>query len=393
VRRSRPAPPPRGLRARLLLGFGSVSAVTALVTAPTAILVGLGVGYLHPTWASGVGHFMLRALPSQVSVGSIALACLAAAAVVGTVSVAVALLVSGRVLRPVRQIAQAAERVASGDLEVRLVPEGHDELADLVTTFNTMTAQVRASVDELRRLEANARRFASNVSHELRSPLAAMTAVTQVLEARMSEVGGDEARAMALVVEGIFRLERLVEDLLEISRFDAGTVVLDREEIRLVDAIAACLELRDWTGLVSVDVPAELTVNADRRRLDVILANLIGNALHHGAAPFEIRARVFDDGSQGLVRLGVRDHGPGLRPEVLPAVFDRFYKAEAARSSSGGSGLGLAIALENARLHGGSITAANAREAGALFILTLPLPSLTLKSVAERRRDAVATVK
>ncbi|MGH2881493.1 MAG: sensor histidine kinase, partial [Solirubrobacteraceae bacterium] len=103
-----------------------------------------------------------------------------------------------------------------------------------------------------------------------------------------------------------------------------------------------------------------------------MLANLIGNALKHGAAPFEVRADIVLDGLQGKLRVTVRDHGPGLASEALTAVFDRFYKAEAARSPSDGSGLGLAIALENARLHGGSITAANAPGAGATFTLALP---------------------
>jgi two-component system sensor histidine kinase MtrB len=224
-------------------------------------------------------------------------------------------------------------------------------------------------------MEANARRFASDVSHELRSPLAAMTAVTQILEDRSATMDTEEARATALIIEGITRLGRLVEDLLEISRLDAGTVVLDQETVRVADAVDTCLNLRDWTDRVSIDVPAYLTVTADRRRLDVILANLIGNALKHGAAPFEIRAAAVLHGLRGNLQVTVRDHGPGLAPEALPVVFDRFYKAEAARSPSDGSGLGLAIALENARLHGGSITAANAPGTGATFTLTLPLSS------------------
>ena len=356
----------RGLRTRLIVAFGFVSAVSATLAALATIVIHQMANGYHNK------HILFLTLPAHISRTTIAVDSAVVALIVLVIATAAALLAARRVLHPVGQLAQAADRVASGDLGARLIPEGQDELSRLVATFNAMTAQVQRSVEELSRGEANARRFASDVSHELRSPLAAMTAVTEILDDRSATMDPDEARATALVIEGIARLGRLVEDLLEISRFDAGTIVLDQETVQLDDAIDACLKLRDWTDRVSIDVPPYLTVTADRRRLDVILANLISNALKHGAAPFEILADITLDGMQAKVRVMVRDHGPGLAPEVLPVVFDRFYKAEAARSPSDGSGLGLAIALENARLHGGSITAANATGTGATFTLTLP---------------------
>lgn len=376
--------PGRGLRARLIIGFVSVSAVTAALTVLAMVLIRLIVANYYGK------HFLFVALSAHMSRSLVDVVSGAVGLIVLMIATAAALLAARTVLRPVGQLAQAAGRVASGDLDVRLVPEGHDELSSLVATFNAMTAQVEESVEELRRMESNARRFASDVSHELRSPLAAMTAVTEILEDRSATMDVEEARATALVIEGITRLGRLVEDLLEISRFDAGTVMLDQETVRVADAVEACLKLREWTDRVSVDVPAYLMVTADRRRLDVILANLIGNALKHGAAPFEVRADVVLDGLQGKLRVTVRDHGPGLASEALTAVFDRFYKAEAARSPSDGSGLGLAIALENARLHGGSITAANAPGAGATFTLTLPRHSESTASDDTKHKTAVA---
>ncbi len=364
--RWRASRPGRGLRARLIIGFVSVSAVTAALTVLAMVLIRLIV-------ENYVGkHFLSFALPAHISRSLVNVVPAAVGLIVLMIATAAALLAARTILRPVGKLAQAAGRVASGDLDVRLVPEGHDELSSLVATFNAMTAQVQESVLELRRLEANARRFASDVSHELRSPLAAMTAVTEILEDRSGTMDTEETRAMTLVIEGITRLGRLVDDLLEISRFDAGTVVLHQETVRVADAVDACLKLRDWTDRVSIDVPTYLTVTADRRRLDIILANLIGNALKHGAAPFEIRAATVLDGLQEKLQVTVRDHGPGLAPEALPVAFDRFYKAQTARTPSDGSGLGLTIALENARLHGGSITAANAPGTGATFTLTLP---------------------
>jgi two-component system sensor histidine kinase MtrB len=320
-------------------------------------------------------HILFLTLPADISLTMIVVDSTVVALIVLTIAATAALLIARRVLHPVGQLAQAADRIASGDLDVRLTPEGHDELARLVATFNTMTAQVQQSVEELRHMEANARRFAADASHELRSPLAAMTAVTEILTDRAAALDAEEARVTALVVEGITRLGRLVEDLLEISRFDAGTIRLDLETLRLADAVDACLALRDWDGRVRVDVPDYLIVTADRRRLDFVLT--------HGAPPVEIRAAAILDDPARRLRVTVRDHGPGLPPDALTAVFDRFYKAEAARSPSDGSGLGLAIALENARLHGGSITASNGPQSGATFTL----PRRTIGSL----NDAAST--
>jgi two-component system sensor histidine kinase MtrB len=125
-----------------------------------------------------------------------------------------------------------------------------------------------------------------------------------------------------------------------------------------------------------IPLPSERGIHArlDPRRLDVILANLIGNALKHGGSPVRVSVRASDaKGGQGAeVVIAVRDHGPGIPDDVLPHVFDRFYKASASRPRSDGSGLGLSIALENAHIHGGEITAANSPEGGAVFTLRLP---------------------
>jgi two-component system sensor histidine kinase MtrB len=219
-------------------------------------------------------------------------------------------------------------------------------------------------------MEARARQFAGDVSHELRTPLTAMTAVTGVL-GENAGMTGDAAAAARLVRQEIFHLNRLVDDLIEISRFDAGTAQLVAEEdIDVAAAVSRCLRARDWTD-VRTGVPAGLTVRLDRRRFDVIVANLAGNALRHGGPPVTVTAGLQPDGRHLVV--AVRDHGPGLPPAAIPHVFDRFYKADTARARSEGSGLGLAIAWENARLHGGHIEAGNHPDGGALFTVVLPL--------------------
>ncbi|MFJ4473836.1 ATP-binding protein [Streptomyces xanthochromogenes] len=285
-----------------------------------------------------------------------------------------ALFAARRVLRPVRHLRTAAERITSGALDTRLDVTGDDELAELTGTFNTMATALERDNAELRRMEANARRFAADVSHELRTPLAAMAAVTDALDedAHSGRLPPDTADAVLLVGDETRKLARMVEDLMEISRFDAGAAALHLDEVSLRTLLRKTLALRGWEepGQVVTRLPEaqEVRVRVDARRIDVVLANLIANALRHGAPPVTVEARVVD----GNLVIEVTDRGPGIPDDVLPYVFDRFYKADAARARSEGSGLGLAIARENVRLHGGTLTAANSPCSGAVFTVNLP---------------------
>jgi len=302
---------------------------------------------------------------------AVVLFCLAAIGLLLAVITGVAVAASRRVLQPVRRLAQAAQRMSGGDLSVRIQPRGRDELAQLVTSFNGMAAALEDKIGELQRLEARARQFAGDVSHELRTPLTAMTAVADILTEHPG-LTGDAASAAQLVRQEIHHLNRLVDDLIEISRFDAGTAQLVTDETDIATAIGRCLRARGWAD-VGTDVPAGLAVRLDRRRFDVIIANLVGNALRHGDPPVKVTAAIQPNGQGGQLALEVRDHGPGLPPLAIPRVFDRFYKADTARARSEGSGLGLAIAWENARLHGWHIGAGNHPDGGAVFSLNLPL--------------------
>ncbi|MET7397266.1 ATP-binding protein [Dactylosporangium sp. NPDC005572] len=283
-------------------------------------------------------------------------------------AVLLALLAARGVLRPVRELGTAARRLGEGDLTTRLTVRGSDELADLARTFNTTAETLEQHVGDLRRMEADARRFVADVSHELRTPLAAMAAVTDVLDEEAPQLTGDAGKAARLVSQETQSLTRLVDDLIEVSRFDSGTAALALDAVDVAAAVTATLRARGWSDHIETDLPDGVHARLDPRRLDVILANLVGNALRHGAEPVAVRLRAEPD----ELTLEVADHGPGLAPEVLPRVFDRFYKADTARARSAGSGLGLAIAWENARLHGGTLVAGNAPGGGAVFTLRLP---------------------
>ncbi|WP_436839919.1 ATP-binding protein [Streptomyces albogriseolus] len=290
-------------------------------------------------------------------------------------AVVLALLAASGVLRPVRALRGATRKMAAGHLDVRLKVTGSDELAELSRSFNETAAELERTVAELRRLEARGRRFVADVSHELRTPLAAMTAVTDVLDQR---VEGETGEALRLVSEGTHRLSVLVEDLMEISRFDAGAARLNRDDIDLAESVRRTVASRWRPEEVELRLPApgELRARVDPRRLDVVTANLVGNALRHGEPPVRVTLGARDDRAV----LEVTDNGPGIAAEALPHIFERFYKASTSRARSGhgsgdgdSSGLGLAITAENVRLHGGRIHAANRPGGGAVFTVELPL--------------------
>ena len=283
------------------------------------------------------------------------------------------------VLRPVQRLGDAARRLGEGRLDTRLRVSGTDELAELSRTFNNAAEALQRRVEELSAREEASRRFVADMSHELRTPLTAITAVTEVLEDEADSLDPMIAPAVRLVVTETRRLGDLVENLMEVTRFDAGTARLTLDAVDVSDMVTACIDARAWLDAVQLDAPRGIVVRLDPRRLDVILANLIGNALKHGGSPVRVTVRTepSDGGPDAgdVLVVEVADNGPGIPENVLPHVFDRFYKADASRKRSEGSGLGLSIAQENAHIHGGTITAANRPEGGALFTLRLPIPA------------------
>ncbi|MFF6993574.1 ATP-binding protein [Streptomyces sp. NPDC008313] len=290
------------------------------------------------------------------------------------------------VLKPVHRLGIAARRLGEGKLDTRLRVSGTDELADLSRTFNRTAESLEKRVADMSARDEASRRFVADMSHELRTPLTAITAVTEVLEEELdAETGSVDPMiepAVRLVVSETRRLGDLVENLMEVTRFDAGTARLVLDTVDIADQITACIDARAWLDAVDLVAQRGIMAHLDPRRLDVILANLIGNALKHGGSP--VRVSVREEGDDLLI--AVRDHGPGIPEDVLPHVFDRFYKASASRPRSEGSGLGLSIALENAHIHGGGITAANSPDGGAVFTLRLPRDASPL--LDEDRRDS-----
>ncbi|MFD0312910.1 sensor histidine kinase [Streptomyces flavalbus] len=347
----------------------------------TSLVVGMSITFAGPGAQTGTpsGVRVFLTVPQtteQAYVDALVSAVERAAVPALALAVLLALLAARGVLRPVRALRRATRSIAEGRLDTRLAVNGSDELADLSHTFNETAAALEKSVAELRGMEARARRFAADVSHELRTPLAAMSAVTDVLDEDAAGLDPDTATAVRLISEETVKLTRLVDDLMEISRFDAGAAVLHLDEIDLAESLRRTLAARAWSDVVDCELPPPdaLRGRVDPRRLDVVVANLVGNALRHGARP--VRLRLYEGERAGGARravIEVLDSGAGIPGDVLPHVFERFYKSDTARTRTEGSGLGLAIAAENVWVHGGTVHAANRPEGGAVFTVVLPL--------------------
>ncbi|NKQ56613.1 HAMP domain-containing histidine kinase [Amycolatopsis sp. K13G38] len=282
------------------------------------------------------------------------------AIVVATLGVGAALVAAKRLQRPVQAVADAARQLGRGALDIRVPVRGRDELAELASSFNSMAAQVGQSIAELRAKDQQQRRFVADAAHDLRTPVAAMVAAADGLD--HPELGHRSAQLMGVQAR---RLGTLIEDLLEMSRFDAGVAEFRPDHLDLADVWRDAIELTG--GEVELRTRGDLALTGDPRRLHTIARNLLANAFKHGAPPVTV---TIDGTDADTVTIRVADSGPGVPEELLPLVFDRFVRGDRARSATDGSGLGLAIALENARAHGGHITVANS--GGAVFTVTIP---------------------
>ncbi|QES47431.1 two-component sensor histidine kinase [Streptomyces venezuelae] len=365
------------LRARVTGGnLAAFQRVTGPDGTPT-LVVGMPAAFTHDgiRQPTGLVFYLTMPLISEQATVSLMVDAARQGALPGLAIALVPALIAARsVLRPVRDLRRATQRIGQGRLDTRLEVRGADELAGLARTFNETARALEKSVDELQQAEARARRFAADVSHELRTPLAGMLAVTEVLDEDAEHLDPDTARALRLVSTETGKLAVLVEDLMEISRFDARAAELNLDDVDIAEAVSKTLERRQWgPGQVVTQLPRNVRARLDSRRFDVILANLVGNALKHGEAPVQVSVHTAAGSGGDRLVVEVADRGPGIAPEVLPHIFDRFFKADASRARSSGSGLGLAITLENIRLHGGTVRAANGAAGGAVFTVDMPL--------------------
>ena len=303
----------------------------------------------------------------QDAVDQLRLALILGAIFLLLVALAAVRVVVRGVLAPVEEAGRIAERIERGDLAARVPVTSRDEFGTWAERFNLMAD---ALADTIRRLEAaqqQNRRFVADVSHELRTPLAALVAEASIVGEHLDEFPPASRRAAELLVADVGRLRELVEELMELSRFDASAEEVALEPVDLVRLIRAVIAARQPTASFEPLAPS-IVIETDPRRLDRILGNFLDNAREH-AGGSDVRVDL-DTGEEALV-IAVSDRGPGVPEDRLQRIFERFTKLDPSRSG-GSSGLGLAIAAEHAALLGGYLQAMNRDGGGLRLELVLP---------------------
>ena len=264
---------------------------------------------------------------------------------------------ANRLLRPVQRMGRGAQRLASGDLEVRMAPEGDADLDPIIGSFNDMAEAVESRI-------RRERRFSANVSHELRSPLTAVVGTTEFLESRADTLPERERSLVHVLSAQVDRMSRMLLDLLEISRIGGSG---DATQAEPVDLRAMCEQALADRGQQAV-VSGEAMVVSDGRRIERIIRNIVDNAVAHAGGVVAIA--IATDGTAATV--AVDDAGPGIDDELADRLFEPFARGSGASAGSG-AGLGLAIAREQATLIGATITTAASPQGGARFTVSIPI--------------------
>jgi two-component system OmpR family sensor kinase len=279
-------------------------------------------------------------------------------------------------LAPLGRIIDVCRAIGRGEYGDRSrLPKGGDELGELGRALDTMIQEVEATVDQRERSELLTRQFAADASHELKSPLTVISGYVDVL----MRGGADDRQQLERALTGIQReadrMSRLVNDLLALAQLEAGSRVMERQEVRIAEVLQ---EIRDESGLRSAERRFALSLDGDARvsldedALRQAMRNLIENAVRHTAEGGSVEIALTSDASAAVIR--VTDDGPGIDAQHLPHIFDRFYRGDPSRKRTGGeAGLGLAITRALIEANGGSIRAENPPGGGASFVIRLPL--------------------
>jgi len=281
-----------------------------------------------------------------------------------------------QVVKPVRDAVRVSQRFTDGDFSQRMQVKSNDEIASLGIAFNEMAESLEKQIARLENLSRVQQRFVSDVSHELRTPLTTLRMASEVIHNARDGFDPAIARSSELLIGQIDRFEHLLEDLLEISRFDAEVAVLEAVEFDICGSLERCISdlslVANQSGIeINLTRPRDsVFINGDIRRVERVIRNLLSNAIDHAEGkPVEVRVMA----SPEDVAIGVRDYGVGIEQRLLNRVFDRFWRGDPSRARTrGGTGLGLSIALEDARLHNGELEAWGELGKGAHFVLYLP---------------------
>lgn len=338
---------------------------------------GLGRDYLFATAPTrvGVSQGYLMALKPVEQVGSVAGSLVGYLVIAGLIALAasmlLALYLSGALSRPIREVTAAARKMSAGDYWVEVPVRGSDETAELARDFNDMAGRVRNAYEQQRN-------FVANVSHELRTPLTSIEGFSQALLDGVSRSEEEKHRSLEIINVESKRLVRVLRDLLLLSQIDAGDLRPDKRPTGLVDMMhhleSVYIPRAEAEGITLRVIPPgpSLTIFTDPDRLERVLTNLMDNALKYSDEEGTVTLSAV--ATEDSVEISVADTGPGIAPDVLPSIFDRFYRVEKSRSKKhGGTGLGLSISKELVWTLGGTISVKSTVGSGTTFTVTVPI--------------------
>ena len=349
---------PTALRAQVLAG-GPALQHFSLHGSPQ-LVVGL------PVPSIDVAYFEVFSMAeTSRTLRILAIALGAAAAVTTLAGAVIGRWASGRALRPLAEVSRAAETIAGGQLDTRLLAAEDAELSALAGSFNRMTDALQE------RIEREAR-FTSDVSHELRSPLTTLSSALGVLESHRSELPPRSRQALDLLAAELRRFQHMVDDLLEISRMDTGAAELSLDEVEVGELLrqAAVAAGAGGVPLEIDDSVAGGRLLVDKRRMERVVTNLVANARQYAGGV----TRMALEPAPGGIRLVVADRGPGVAPTERDRIFERFYRGQTSgqRGGTDGTGLGLSLVAEHVRLHGGRVWVEDGLGGENRFVVELP---------------------
>ncbi|MGI8827125.1 MAG: sensor histidine kinase [Chloroflexota bacterium] len=356
--------------------FGGGHTVTQFLPHNVVVLKSLIKG-THGHRYGGIVLLVAQAADLQSPLSTVRDITLIAALAALAVWLLIGLFVTYYVFRPLLRITEATRRMARGDYSARVRARGHGELAQLASGFNEMAHQVQAS-------DRTLKDFLGNVSHDLRTPLTMIAGFSQAL--LDGTAGPNEARASAEVIhEEAIKMQHLVADLTQLTRLESGLLTLDRHPTALRTVAQSAIDHvlrvngRDDGALLQNHVPSDLSPGfVDAERLERALRNLLVNSIRYTPANGKVTVDA-REASARWIEIRVSDTGSGIRPQDVPRVFERFYRADKSRERGRGhSGLGLAIVREIVEAHGGRVDVESEHGRGTTFRLTVPIASVQM---------------
>ena len=294
------------------------------------------------------------------------------------ISIVIILIISTTLLSPIQGMTKAAKAMADGDFSRKIRVDSGDEIGILAKTFNDMAAQIETMLEELKKAEKLRREFVANVSHELRTPLTSIRTYAETMSDNQSIPPETEEEFLRVIINESDRMTKIVQDLLELSRFDSGNSNMITEEFSMEQSLrdvhaAIALEAKRRNHVFNLELEWKLPdIMGDRARIEQVLMNIISNALKY--TPDNGTITICSGSADGNIWVSVEDTGIGIPQEDLERVFDRFYRVEKARSrEAGGTGLGLSIAKEIVTRHGGDLEIKSTPGVGTIVTMILPI--------------------